>query len=192
MSETPPPVEPPPPPPPEPTRRDFLATATTALGACAGAAALAPALVAFLSPLEGGIVKLGEGLLDLGALDAFEEGTPRKVTIRAARTDAYMKEDAARALGSVLVVRRGQTADVFAAQCPHAGCDVSPATVSSGRSTVGALVCPCHESQFGLDGSVKSGPSPRRLDALETTMKDGHVLIRFERFQVGVADKRAL
>src|SRR3954471_6591510 len=96
------------------TRRSFLATATTALGACAGAAALAPALVAILSPLEGGIVKLGDGLVDLGALDAFEKNVPLKVAIRAARTDAYMKEEA-RSLGSVLVVRTDRGVSVFAA-----------------------------------------------------------------------------
>ena len=165
----------------EPTRRSFL---TVALGACTGCAALAPAIAAILSPLEGGIVKLGEGLLDLGPLDGFEKGVPRKVAIRAARTDAYLKESE-RALGSVLVVRQGDTVTVLAAQCPHAGCDV-------GMNAKGRLACPCHESAFELDGSVTGGPAPRALDKLETQVKDGHVLVRFERFQVGIPEKRAL
>lgn len=169
---------------PEPTRRSFLAKATAALGACAGAAALTPALVAVFTPTEGGIVKIGEGLLDLGPLEGFEKGVPRKVAIRAARTDAFLKEDE-RALGSVLVVRGETGVAVFASQCPHAGCDVA-------MGPKGNLACPCHESQFALDGSVEGGPSPRPLDALEAQVKDGRVLVRFARFQVGIADKRAL
>jgi Rieske Fe-S protein len=164
-----------------PTRRSIL---TAALGACAGAAALAPALAAILTPLEGGIVKLGQGLLDLGPLEGFENGVPRKVAIRAARTDAYLKESE-RALGSVLVVRDGQGVSVLAAQCPHAGCDV-------GLNPKGKLGCPCHESTFGLDGSVVSGPAPRALDRLEAHVTEGRVLVRFERFQVGIPEKRAL
>jgi Rieske Fe-S protein len=163
------------------TRRSFL---TAALGACAGCAALTPALAAILSPLDGGIVKLGEGLLDLGPLDGFERGVPRKVAIRAARTDAYLKESE-RALGSVLVIREGDAISIFAAQCPHAGCDV-------GMNAKGQLACPCHESAFGLDGSVMGGPAPRSLDKLETEVKDGRVLVRFKRFQVGIPEKRAL
>src|SRR5271155_5014385 len=102
------------------TRRSFLAAATAALGACCGAGALTPAVAAILTPLGGGIVKLGEGLLDLGPLDGFESGVPRKVAVRAARTDAFLKEEA-RPLGSVLVVRGADGVTVFAAQCPHAG-----------------------------------------------------------------------
>lgn len=170
--------------PPQPTRRDFLCVATCALGACAGAAALAPAVIAILSPAEGGIVTIGGGLLDLGPVEGFPKNAARKVSTAAARTDAYMKE-APRALGSVLVVRTEQGVSVFASVCPHAGCDVAP-------KGEGKLGCPCHESRFALDGSVEAGPSPRALDRLEAQVKDGHVLVKFERFQVGTADKKAL
>jgi Rieske Fe-S protein len=169
---------------PDPTRRTFLAGATVALGACAGAGALAPALAAILSPLGGGIVKLGEGLVDVGPLAALDDGIVHKVAVRAARTDAYLKEEA-RTLGSVLLQKKGDAVIAFASQCPHAGCDVAP-------DPRGRLVCPCHESLFGDDGSVQGGPSPRALDRLETQVKDGRVLVRFERFQVGVPDRRAL
>jgi len=110
---------------------------------------------------------------------------PRKVAIRAARTDAYLKEDV-RTLGSVLVVRSGGGVTVFSAQCPHAGCDVAPS------SKDGKLACPCHESRFELDGRSAGGPAPRALDALEAEVRDGRVLVRFQRFQVGIADKRVV
>ncbi|WP_028477561.1 ubiquinol-cytochrome c reductase iron-sulfur subunit [Nocardia sp. CNY236] len=40
--------------------------------------------------------------------------------------------------------------------CTHAGCTV--ATVSDGT-----INCPCHNSQFGLDGSVAKGPATKPL-----------------------------
>lgn len=169
--------------PEDPSRRKFLSAATCALGACAGAAAFGPAIVAVISPIEGGVVKLGEGLVDVGPLDAFEPGVPRKVVVRAARTDAYLREPP-RALGSVLVVRQGDRVVTFSSTCPHAGCDVSP-----GKD---GLLCPCHDSVFALSGELVSGPSPRALDALATEVRDGRVLVKFERFQIGTADKRAL
>src|SRR5579872_2808030 len=92
--------------PEDPERRKFLTAATCILGACAGAGALAPALAAVFSPLSGGIVTFGSGLIDLGPFESFEAGVPRKVVVHAARTDAFVKEGE-RALGSVLVIRAG-------------------------------------------------------------------------------------
>jgi cytochrome b6-f complex iron-sulfur subunit/menaquinol-cytochrome c reductase iron-sulfur subunit len=170
--------------PEDPARRKFLLAATGLLGACAGAAALAPALAAVFSPLAGGIVTFGAGLVDLGPLEAFEAGVPRKVVVHAARTDAFVKEGE-RALGSVLVVRAGNEVIALSSTCPHAGCDVA-------ASSDGKLACPCHESRFALDGQRLTGPSPRALDRLATEVKDGHVFVRFERFQVGIEEKRAV
>jgi nitrite reductase/ring-hydroxylating ferredoxin subunit len=41
----------------------------------------------------------------------------------------------------------------FDATCPHQGCTVAPDD--------GQLSCPCHGSQFELDGSLKKGPARR-------------------------------
>jgi Rieske Fe-S protein len=169
----------------DPSRRTFLAYATTALGACTAAGAFTPAIAAILSPANGGIVKLGEGLLDLGPLDGFEDGVPKKVAVIAARTDAWLKEEA-RALGSVIVVRHGEKVWVCSTTCPHAGCDVSPSQDGAG------MVCPCHESHFEKNGVVTTGPSPRPLDQLDAQVTGGRVLVRFERFQVGIQEKRTV
>jgi Rieske Fe-S protein len=42
-------------------------------------------------------------------------------------------------------------------QCPHAGC--TPALQPNSQT----WVCPCHGSQFALDGSLINGPAPRPL-----------------------------
>ncbi|MBI3722881.1 Rieske 2Fe-2S domain-containing protein [bacterium] len=167
------------------SRRKFLGRAAGALAACTGAGALAPALVAILSPLEGGTVVMGgDGRLDLGPLDAYESGVPKKVAVRGQRTDAFMKFGE-RALGQVIVIREGERFSCFSATCPHAGCDV-------GVSADSKLVCPCHDSRFENDGHVTGGPAPRGLDSLACDVKDGRVRVVFERFQVGVAEKRAI
>jgi Rieske Fe-S protein len=163
------------------TRRGFLGKATGALAACTGAAALGPVLVAVISPAKGGIVRLGDGTLDLGPLEQFEDGVPRKVVVKGARTDAYMKFGE-RPLGSVVVVRRGDKVAVFSATCPHLGCDVAPREKD--------LFCACHDSAFSLEGAVQSGPSPRALDALESQVEAGHLRVKFERFQPGTPEKR--
>lgn len=58
------------------------------------------------------------------------------------------------------------------AVCTHAGC-----TVNYNKDT-GQIDCPCHGSQFALDGSVIQGPAKRPLTRYDATREDGEVLIR--------------
>lgn len=44
----------------------------------------------------------------------------------------------------------------FSTTCPHQGCSV--AQVQGAR-----IICPCHGSEFGLDGAVTQGPAQRGL-----------------------------
>jgi Rieske Fe-S protein len=70
--------------------------------------------------------------------------------------------------------------------CPHAGCFVSYAPDRSG------YLCPCHNSTFGLDGSLKdaASPSPRAMDELEVEVRGGkEVWVKFQNFRAGVAKK---
>jgi nitrite reductase/ring-hydroxylating ferredoxin subunit len=53
----------------------------------------------------------------------------------------------------------------FSAICTHQGCTVS-------QITKGAIVCPCHGSQFSIrDGSVLGGPAPSPLPPVRITVK---------------------
>jgi cytochrome b6-f complex iron-sulfur subunit len=56
----------------------------------------------------------------------------------------------------LLVFRTGaNTIEAFDARCPHLGCSV----YGAGQ----VLICKCHGSLFGLDGSVKLGPATQPL-----------------------------
>ncbi len=56
----------------------------------------------------------------------------------------------------------------FSAVCPHEGCTVAPAD--------DGFACPCHGSQFDLDGSVRRGPAESDLRTYDVRVVDGQVL----------------
>jgi Rieske Fe-S protein len=67
----------------------------------------------------------------------------------------------------------------FVARCTHAGCKLSvgaagPAT--SDKVTDGTLNCPCHGSQFGLDGAVLRGPAVAPLAPVAVKVQGGEVV----------------
>ena len=53
------------------------------------------------------------------------------------------------------------------------------------------IFVPCHNSTFGLDGSVTdaNSPSPRGLDTMDTKVEDGFVWIRFQQFRPNIVEK---
>jgi cytochrome b6-f complex iron-sulfur subunit len=55
--------------------------------------------------------------------------------------------------------------------CTHQQCDVA---YDDGR---GLLVCPCHRSEYRLDGSVKQGPAGRSLLAFDATIHEDSVFL---------------
>lgn len=54
-------------------------------------------------------------------------------------------------------------------RCSHRGCEVAP----RGER----LACPCHGSEYTLEGSVLQGPAERPLPSFPTEVRDGVVLI---------------
>ncbi|MER7837953.1 Rieske (2Fe-2S) protein [Streptomyces sp. NPDC096040] len=63
------------------------------------------------------------------------------------------------------------TYKAFATKCPHAGCPVT--SVANG-----AIVCPCHGSQFSIeDGSVKHGPATTGLTAANITVSGDRITL---------------
>lgn len=72
---------------------------------------------------------------------------------------------------NVLVARTSATTfNALSSGCTHAACTVSGFSGS-------AFVCPCHGSEFDTSGRVLSGPAPRGLTALRTTLSGGVLTI---------------
>lgn len=51
----------------------------------------------------------------------------------------------------------------FSPVCPHKGCNVN-------QITDGKIICPCHHSEFNLDGTVAQGPANKPLTAKPVTV----------------------
>ena len=57
----------------------------------------------------------------------------------------------------------------FSTVCPHKGCDVS-------KVENGTIDCPCHGSQFNLDGAVVQGPADKPLTAKAVTVQGDSIV----------------
>ncbi len=82
-----------------------------------------------------------------------------------------------------LVKRSDGSLHAFSANCPHLGCGYR--WIAERKR----FECPCHGSIFDLDGKVLAGPAPRRLDAIETKVENGRLLVQYEMFQLGTSKK---
>lgn len=164
-------------------RRRFLVLATGAAGACAVGAAALPAIVTLVAPAGRRTVRSDGAPVDVGSAEDFRPGAPRRVVVHAQQTDGWMTSEVE--LGAAWIVRReGGRLAAFSATCPHLGCGID-----AGDEPGAPFTCPCHDSDFSLEGACLSGPSPRPLDALAVFEKDGRVQLEFRRFVVGSAEK---
>jgi Rieske Fe-S protein len=68
-----------------------------------------------------------------------------------------------------IVIRSGNDLLAFSLVCPHLGCIVD---LKTDRFT-----CPCHGSQFNLDGTVKKGPAVQPLRPLNLEIDENGRLI---------------
>ncbi len=121
--------------------------------------------------------------LDVGALDALPDGTPVRAVVKAPVVHDAWTALSDVTLGSCWLVRDGQRVRALSTVCPHAGCAVD---FDRERRD---FVCPCHDSRFALDGTRKSGPSPRPMDALDVDVQDGRVRVAWRRFKTATAKK---
>jgi len=76
------------------------------------------------------------------------------------------------AADKILVVHSGD-GDLRAVSsvCTHKGCDVVY------DEDLGRLNCPCHASEYRLDGSNIKGPAKRPLKSYNVTVRGGHIVI---------------
>jgi len=118
-------------------------------------------------------------------LDALPEGQPKRVALVADHRDAWTMERQVQ-LGAAWLVREGDAVKAWSVTCPHLGCAIDRSASGPGFN------CPCHDSEFAADGKRVTGPSPRDMDALDTKIEDGFVLVDFHRYRQGIAAKDAL
>jgi len=167
-------------------RRDFFKkTAALIIGGITGLFPALAGLAVFFDPLRrkaqaGGFIRV----TSLVALP--KDGVPKKFSIIADSSDAWNKFPQV-PVGAVYLRRTGENAvHAFNVVCPHAGCFVDYVVDR------GFYLCPCHNSSFAVDGSIKDkkSPSPRGLDSLEVDIRNGaEVWVKFQNFRAGHKEK---
>ncbi|HEY0883234.1 MAG TPA: Rieske (2Fe-2S) protein, partial [Archangium sp.] len=110
---------------------------------------------------------------------------PRKFSVLATKVDAWNRTPNV-PVGAVYLQRLpGNKVRALNVVCPHAGCFVDY------KGDKNNFHCPCHNSSFGLDGTIldPKSPSPRPLDALEVEVRGNEVWVKFQNFRAGVHEK---
>jgi Rieske Fe-S protein len=167
-------------------RRDFLKTlGIGGLGVGLAAVTVAPAAAYVAYPLAHETVSGGRGLIKVGRSSAFKEGPPVKVDIFADKRDAWNRMVKLK-VGSAWIRREGEKLRAYSTVCPHLGCAVDF------DGDVSRFKCPCHHSQFSVDGKVEGGPAPRAMDELDVEEKEGVVSVHYERFRQGIPAKEVV
>jgi menaquinol-cytochrome c reductase iron-sulfur subunit len=118
----------------------------------------------------------------VGSITEFSSLTePAIRTIQIEQIDGWRKTVSEKAV-YIAKNQRGELC-VLSSICPHLGCTVP------WNKEKKQFICPCHGGTFAADGSRVSGPSQRGMDALETSVQDGQLLVRFQYFRQLVSDK---
>lgn len=169
-----------------PGRREFIKqAASVGIGSVLVLAPLSAGVAVLLDPLRR---KAAAGeMMFVTSFDSLPaDGTPRKFAILAAKVDAWNKFPNA-PIGAIYLRRVGdKKVEALNVVCPHAGCFVDF------RSAQKDFYCPCHNSAFGLDGSITDpkSPSPRGLDTLAVEVRnEKEVWVKFENYQTGHKEK---
>jgi menaquinol-cytochrome c reductase iron-sulfur subunit len=164
-------------------RRSFLG-ALLALGSfCIGGLLSVPLLRFALFPLLRRTTELKAS--PVGSLSDFSSlSEPVVRTIQIEQLDGWRKAVSEK----TVYVTKGSDGQlcVLSSICPHLGCTVPWV---SGKKE---FVCPCHGAVYSSDGSRISGPSLRGMDALETIVQDGQLMVRFQYFRQLVTDKEVI
>jgi menaquinol-cytochrome c reductase iron-sulfur subunit len=121
----------------------------------------------------------------VGAVNEFSAlREPILRTIKIEQVDGWRKAVSEKAV-YITKDSQGQLR-VLTSICPHLGCTVP------WNKEKNQFVCPCHGATFTADGERISGPSQRGMDALETSVEEGQLMVRFQYFRQLVSNKEAI
>jgi menaquinol-cytochrome c reductase iron-sulfur subunit len=148
------------------TRRAFYVSVTNLLGGfIAAALAIPAALYLAVRPKAAD----DAGWLEITDLSQLKVNTPMEVLYEHKRVDGWQKETEK---SSAWVVRtEDHNVIAYKPACTHLACPYH------WEGQANKFVCPCHGSEFTLDGKVITGPAPRPLDRFLTKVQDGKVMI---------------
>jgi Rieske Fe-S protein len=198
--------------PQEQSRRQFLANATLAVGGVIGLVLAVPLVVSLIpesliKPDTGGGTWANLSAEEFKALGA-QTDSPVKITFDFKYQDGYLPPapDQQFVWGVKLTPEQaegfktaradlftpGATVNypavtmnfvIFSSVCPHLGCRYAWDTSAK------RFICPCHGSQFDVQGTKLAGPAPRGLDPLPFRDKAGQAQVTWIQYKSGQPDR---
>jgi menaquinol-cytochrome c reductase iron-sulfur subunit len=165
-------------------RRGFLRIAIGLGGVAVAALMAVPGVALVLDPLIRRRPR-HDAWRDIGDTGSLRDDQPVALPVIGDRVDAWTRAPEQQ-LGTVWLRKKEDGLEAFTAECPHLGC-----RIGYDRDTE-KFFCPCHESAFGLDGSVISGPSPRPMDRLEARVREGKIEVRFRKYRTAVEEQEEI
>jgi len=164
----------------EESRRGFLKTVTGVLGSLLGLIVAIP----FLDALGIGGKKGAGHFARVASVHSLPSGNPKDVSFQDMSQDAYIRQMVTRDVWTIK--HSEQDVTVFSPICPHLGCRYN------WHADKNEFICPCHGSVFNKEGKVLAGPAPRPLDTLPKHIVNGDLEVKWERFQVGIPQKKVV
>jgi len=169
-------------------RSRFLERATLGLGGVIAGAVALPAVGLSVLPAFFGQQRRP---VDLGPTSAFPEGRFVVTTFLADPKAGEVSRRAAYIRNNGLLAGL-PSFTVMSSRCTHVGCPTQPNgpmfpqqrhaehTANGEVGLVpafpaGGFGCPCHGSQFDVEGNRTAGPAPRALDRYEFSIRNGHL-----------------
>ncbi len=109
------------------------------------------------------------GWVEAADASQLSTGVAEEVVFERRRSDGWRLT---REKSSAWIVKKSEREIIaFAPGCTHLGCAFRYEADKKN------FLCPCHVSEFSLDGKVLSGPAPRDLDRYEVKVDNGRVLL---------------
>ena len=167
----------------DPERRSFLGWL---LGVCAVVVSglLSAPLVRFvLYPLRAKTTETDWA--DAGAVSDFTSiATPAQRTVAIEQVDGWRKIVSQKVI-YITHDTNGQLR-ALSAVCPHLGCTVQ------WMASQNKFVSPCHGASFAPDGALLGGPAARVMDSLDTMVRNGRLMVRYQYFRQLVPAKEVI
>jgi Rieske Fe-S protein len=178
----------------QPDRRGFIKGASCAIGAAIGVVPMAAGVRMALDPLSRKAIAVDAEFVRLAEVSDLEVGVPRKYAIVEDKRDKWSRYKDVPVGAVYLLLEKAEDSKssepkviAYNTVCPHLGCFVDY------RPKQQDYFCPCHDSNFALDGTLKKGVSPRGMDSLEVELRNGsEVWVKFQRFKANASEKIAI
>ncbi len=146
------------------TRRTFHLAAIYALGTLIALALAIPTLLYLLVPPK---ARSRLKWIDAGDISQLPPGQPVALSFQQNRLDGWKVVTEKK---TAWVVKEADNKVVaFGPQCTHLAC------AYHWEAAADKFVCPCHGSEFSIEGKVLAGPAPRPLDRYVTKIENNRL-----------------